>query len=317
MNAHEMLDYALGQLDGPAREQADRELTSDPIQAEKFDRLVRAVHHLLDDGLTIEPPPDLASRTLAFVSENRRRRRSILDIVPVTVPFRWTDLAVAASILLAGLLTLLPAVHRSKDRMNQASCIFNLQQVGLGLAQYGHQHHVYPYTSPDCPRAESGTFAALLHDSGLLDDLSILDCPCDGSCQRMHLPDLRSLCDLKAEDPGRFRQLICWDYAYNGGYREGSGQAHPLATRCAANIPLLADQPPHDQSVGRILPGNSPNHGGLGQNVLYTDLHVGWHNTRRLGPHDSDMFLNDEKQPGPGLRTDDAVLLPSVFPFGQ
>ena len=55
-------------------------------------------------------PPDLASRTLAFVSE-KRRRRSILDFVPVTVPFRWADAAVAACILLAGLLTLLPAIQ--------------------------------------------------------------------------------------------------------------------------------------------------------------------------------------------------------------
>ena len=52
-----------------------------------------------------------------------------------------------------------------------------------------------------------------------------------------------------------------------------------------------------------------------GQNVLFTDLHVGWHNTRRLGPHDQDMFLNNEQQPGPGLGVLDAVLLPSVFPF--
>ena len=188
MNAQEMLDYAIGQLDGPAREKADGELVADPEQAEKFDRLVRAIHQLLDDGATIEPPPDLAGRTLAFVSENRRRRRSLLDVVPVTVPFRWADVAVAAGILLAGLLTLLPAVHRSKDRMDQASCVFNLQQLGLGLAQYGHQHHVYPYKSPDCPRATTGTFAALLHDSGFLDDLSLLDCPCNGSCQHAQFP---------------------------------------------------------------------------------------------------------------------------------
>src|SRR3954453_17820275 len=193
MNANDMLDYALGQLDGAAREQADRELAADPGQAEKLDRLSRALGQLLDDGQTFEPPPDLAARTLAFVAENRRKRRSLLDYTPVTVPFRWADVAVAAGILLAGLLTLLPAIQRSKERMNQAACVFNLQQLGLGLAQYGHQHRIYPYEPPNCPQAAAGTFAAALHDSGLMDDLSILDCPCNGPCQPLSLPDLKAL----------------------------------------------------------------------------------------------------------------------------
>src|SRR3954469_7444916 len=178
MNANDMLDYALGQLDPAAREQADRELAADPGQAEKLDRLSRALGQLLDDGQTFAPPPDLAARTLAFVAENRRRRRSLLDYAPVTVPFRWADVAVAACILLAGLLTLMPAIQRSKGRMNQAACVFNLPQTRLGLAQYGQQHLAYPYKSPDCPKAPSGTFAALLHDGGFLENLSALDCPC-------------------------------------------------------------------------------------------------------------------------------------------
>jgi hypothetical protein len=316
MNANDMLDYAFGQLDGPAREQADRDIAAVPGQAETFDRLVRAINQLLDDGQVIEPPPELVRVTLVFVAENRRRR-TLLDFVPMTVPFRWADVAVAACIVFAGLLTLLPAIQRSKGKMDQAACVFNLQQLGLGLAQYGLQHRTYPYGSPDCPRAASGTFAAMLHDAGLLDDLSTLDCPCNGSCRRAHLPDHRSLCDLKGTDPGLYRKTLCWDYAYHAGYRDGSGPPHPVATPCSSKIPLLADQPPHEAEARRILPGNSPNHGGLGQNVLFSDLHVGWHNTRCLGPYDLDMFLNDVQQPGPGLRMLDAVLLPSLFPFGK
>jgi hypothetical protein len=314
MNAQDMLDHALGQLEGPRGADVERQLAADPCEAQTYDRLVRALDQLLDDGRIIEVPPDLARRTLAFVSENRRQRR-ILDFVPMTVPFRWADVAVAACVLLAGVLTLLPAVQRSKARMNQAACVFNLQRLGLGLAQYGHQHRVYPYQPADCPQATTGTFAALLHEAGLLDDLSTLDCPCNGACQHVPLPDLRALCTLNRNDPGRYQRTLGWDYAYHGGYREGAGPAQPLTTACANTIPLLADQPPHQADVRRILPGNSPNHGGRGQNVLFTDLHVGWHNTRSLGPQDPDMFLNDSQQPGPGLRLDDAVLLPSVFPF--
>ncbi len=318
MNAQDMLDYALGQIEGTPREQAERELASDPVQAEKVDRLIRSLHQLLDDGLgQEEAPPNLARRTLSYVSENRKRR-SLHDYVPITVPFRWADVAVAACIFVAGLLTLVPAIQRSKTRMNQAACVFNLQQLGLGLAQYGHQHRVYPYTHPDCPQATAGTFAALLHDAGLLEDLSTLDCPCNGSCSHGHLPDLRSLCKIKDQDPHRYKEIVCWDYAYHGGLRDlDSGSVHPLATPCSSNVPLLADQPPHETDVRRILPGNSPNHGGMGQNVLFSDLHVRWHDSRRVGPHDPDMFLNDSDQPGPGLRPLDAVLLPSLFPIGH
>jgi hypothetical protein len=195
--------------------------------------------------------------------------------------------------------------------------VFNLQQLGLGLAQYGHRHRSYPYSPADCPTAAAGTFAALLHESGFLDDLATLDCPCNGSGPHLPLPDLGTLCDLKQDDPSRYRQALRWDYAYHGGYREGSGPVQALTSPCSTNIPLLADQPPHHTATQRILPGNSPNHAGRGQNVLFTDLHVGWHNTRRLGPHDQDMFLNDVQQPGPGLRLMDAVLLPSVFPFAR
>jgi hypothetical protein len=314
MNAQDMLDHALGPLEGPRRAEVERQLGADPGQVQTYDRLVRALEQLLDDGLTLEAPPDLARRTLAYVSEHRRQRR-ILDFVPVRVPFRWADVAVAACVLLAGVLTLLPAVQRSKSRMDQAACVFNLQRLGLGLAQYGHQHRVYPYQPADCPQATAGTFAALLHEAGLLDDLTTLDCPSNGACPHLPLPDLRSLCRLGRSDPGHYQRTLCWDYAYHGGYREGSGPAQPLTTACSNNIPLLADQPPHHAALKQILPGNSPNHGGRGQNVLFTDLHVGWHNTRSLGPHDPDMFLNDSQQPAPGLRRDDAALLPSAFPF--
>ena len=205
MNAPDMLDYALGRLEGPAREQAEREIAGDPDLAEILDRLGRAVHQLLDDGdaKTLEPPEGLALQTLARSMRRVARRRTVLDYVPATVPFRWADLAVAAGILLAGLLTLVPAVRCSKIGMDQAGCVFNLQQLGLGLAQYAIQHHHYPYAPPDHPAAASGCFAVLLHDAGLLPDPATLDCPCNGTPARAAaLPSVETLCELQRKSPG-------------------------------------------------------------------------------------------------------------------
>jgi hypothetical protein len=318
MNANDMLDYALGQLDPPAREQADRELAADPKAAATVDRLTRAVRVLLDDGEAYEPPDGLVRRTSEFVAEAVRRRRTILDFVPVIVPFRLADVAVAAGIFLAGVLTLLPAVQRSRERMDVAGCTYNLQQLGRALWQYGSRNQHYPFGPEQDRNAPAGSFVALLHDSGLLSeaDLHALDCPCAGTNhgRRRPLMDFRSVCRLHAKNPELVRDVIASDYAYNvGHYQPASGQVVPVAARYSAHLPLLADQPPHE-NFRALLPGNSPNHAGRGQNVLYSDLHVGWHNTRRLG-RDDDMFLNDDHQLAPGLDDDDTALLPSLVPF--
>lgn len=317
MNASDLLDYSLGQLDGPAREQAERELAGDPEAAEVVARLTRSIHRLLDDGATFDPPPGLARRTLSLVHEASRRKRTILDFVPVAVPFRAADVAVAAGIFVAGLLTLLPAVQKSRERMEQAGCGYNLQQLGRALWHYGSQHDHYPFAAGKNAKAPAGAYVAMLNDSGLISEpelTSLLDCPCNGA-QLKHppLPPFDALCGLQTTDPQRCRAVLCSDYAYNVGYRHPSGKVVPVNAVHTARVPLLGDQPPLE-GLRTAPDGNSLNHGGRGQNVLYSDLHVGWHNTRRISPTDDDMYLNARHEIGPGLRSDDVALLPSLAP---
>jgi hypothetical protein len=315
MNAQEMLDYALRQTDDRAREAIQREIADDPILAQRLDRLERAIERLADDGDAIAPPAGLAARTIKFVDERRKARRAILDFVPVKVPFRWADVAVAAGILLAGLVTLVPAVHRSRQRMDQAGCGFNLQQLGLGLAQYADVHHYYPYAAPGTPASHAGAFPAMLKDAGLLVDVSTLDCPCNGrTVANEPLPGHHELAMLRLRDPERYRNLLSWDYAYNVGYQHAPGRPGPVTPCHSSTVAILADQPPHDDG-NAVLEGNSLNHEGRGQNVLFADMHVRWHNTRRTSPVDSDMFLNENHRPAPGVGPDDTVLLPGTFPF--
>lgn len=66
MDAADLLDYALGRLDGPRRERLERRLARDPALAERVARLVRNLHRLLDDGLSVPSddegnPPTLNS----------------------------------------------------------------------------------------------------------------------------------------------------------------------------------------------------------------------------------------------------------------
>lgn len=317
MNANDMFDYAFGQFDGPAREQTEVELAADPTASDKVDRLSRAIHQLLDDGESYTPPIGLAGRTVVFVTESTRRRRTILDFVPRSVPFRPADVAVAAGILITSLLTLAPAVQKSRERMEVAGCGYNLQQLGRALWLYGSQHHHYPFAPEKDPKAPTGAYVAMLCDDGYLSqsELQSLDCPCKSSGKEHgKVPDFRTLCRLQNTNPELARKMVSTDYAYNVGYQNpATGRVQPIAALHSARVPLLADQPPH-ANLQTLRHGNSPNHGGRGQNVLYSDLHYGWHNTRQIGPLDADMYLNADFKSGPGLSEHDSALLPYFVP---
>src|SRR5436309_9956542 len=67
--------------------------------------------------------------------------------------------------------------------------------------------------------------------------------------------------------------------------------------------PILADRPPSDGT-----PGNSPNHGGAGQNVLFLDGHVRFVPGRTIGDPDDDIFLNRANTVAAGVDNRDVVL---------
>lgn len=316
MNANEMLDFALGQIDAPEGERFEREAATDSALRQRLERLDRAVRTLLDDGGpdAYPVPRDLLAKTLKLTKEHAAKRRSILDFVPRRLPFRAADVAVAAGVLLAGMLTLVPAVHRTREQMNQAGCTSNLQHLGRSLWLYGARHQHYPFGPEMDPNAPAGVFAVVLREENLLPDRSLLDCPCNGPCpSTAPLPRIRELLRISQADPSRYSDVIQSEYAYNVSHVGPNGEVRPIPTNLASVIPLLADQPSHERHR-KILPGNSPNHGGRGQNVLYSDLHVHWHNSRRVGPRDADLFLNDQKSLGPGLHAQDFVLCPALAP---
>ncbi len=60
MKASDMLDYALGRLEGRRRLQLERAIAGDPSLAKKLSRLTQAIHRLLDDEWDFGQPPVFA-----------------------------------------------------------------------------------------------------------------------------------------------------------------------------------------------------------------------------------------------------------------
>lgn len=322
MNDSALFDEAFGQLDPEQLELLGQAAASDPDLASRRDRLHRALDLLLDAD-DPEPPPGLADRTLDRIARHAEEPR-ILEFAPNRARYRWADVGVAAAVMLIGLMSLVPAVRNQHRQAGQLTCVDNLRQVGLALNQYASTYETYPYVDPSCPASYVGAAFVQLGEAGLLQDRSILDCPCDGCGEaRDRLLGWDELMGREQRWPGTCRDDIRVDYAYHHGYREGANRSMPLTLGSSDHVPLVADQPPFRLDVGPgdrtrggvILSGNSPNHSGAGQNVLFTDGRVSWRRSRWISKDDTDLFLNEHNRIGPGVHKVDAVLTPCVLRF--
>jgi prepilin-type processing-associated H-X9-DG protein len=321
MNATDTLDFALGQIEGDAAEQAAREVETDPALGARIERLRGAITTLLDDGRDDLPVPSgLTARTLAFVQVQSRPRPAVLEFAPTRKKFRAEDLAVAAAIFLASLLALTPAIIRGRERWGRAACNYNLQQVGMRLHQYAALNNTYPFVSPEEDVPHAGAILCRLNERGFPIDPKNLHCPSTGSTAdgRSRIPSLSEVASRLKDEPGCLNcKMLDNDYAFHvGNYTEVDGalghrgKPQPLPARPSHSIPIIGDQPTFDE-YGKILAGNSPNHGRQGQNVLYADGHTAWHSSRYVSPADSDMYLNRAEKTGYGLGPEDTVLMPA------
>ncbi|WP_152049834.1 DUF1559 family PulG-like putative transporter [Tautonia marina] len=323
MNDAALFDEAFGQLDDDRREQLDLAAASDPSLSDRRARLRRAVSLLLETD-DPEPPSDLAARTTARMLRHADEPR-ILEFAPSRPRMRWVDVGVAAAVMLIGMMSLVPAVRHQQQSVDKLICTDNLRQIGLAMNQYAATHQSFPYVDPACPASYVGSAYVLLNEVGLLHDHRTLDCPCDGEpIPTRGLPRFAELLDQEQHGPGSCREDLRVDYAYHlGNLHPETKRLIPLPFNVENRVPLVADQPPFRLDTakgsasngGVILVGNSPNHAGAGQNVLFTDGRVEWRRTRWVSSSDYDIYLNQCDRTGPGVHLQDAVLTPCVMRF--
>jgi hypothetical protein len=306
-----LVGYLLKSLDPDEEQAVEIELRGRPELQARLDLLRRALAPLGDDAEGPEPPPGLMLATLARVAEARCRPRPAADRPPPPpLPRRrWAprpDLLVAAGLLIVVLGlggTGLARLWRVYDQ--RSACANNLRVLWHGLHNYSEVHEkAFPRLDEGGARGVAGAFVPILADAGLLPTGASLVCPAEGPQPQPTRRSLRELEDLLQGRPEEFAAAardLAGSYAYSLGYREGNVY-HQLRSDSGDDLPILADHLPCD------APGNSPNHGGGGQNVVGVGGQVRWCTQRTVGAGGDDIYLNRRNEVRAGLDRDDTVL---------
>lgn len=308
----ELLGYLLNALDDASRAQVEAQLTQDPSSRDRLALLERALEPLAADAEPPPPPPGLFAKTIALAAEHMARPLPQAPVPrfdsPVISTFsrRRVDVLLAACLLIAVVGMTAPMLWRSHvEKARTAHCQENLRNLYVALESYHHIHGSYPDVASEKPRHAAGMVLPILRDRGNLDPARPVLCP----GMREPAPNDLPLEQLRAMDLETFLQYapeLNPSYGYSLGFVNETGGYQ--APRRAQNglrglMPLMADAPLCDGG-----PGNSPNHGGRGQNVLFQDGHVKFLNTRLAGFDRDDIYLNKDRKVGAGRDPLDAVL---------
>jgi prepilin-type processing-associated H-X9-DG protein len=307
-----LVGYLLNALDPETQREVEAHLASDANARRELEMLRQALEPLSADK-EIEPPKGLVIRTLGRVAEYTCRElprapveRGTRAPAPSRPLWRRADVLVAATVLLTLAGAGVSWLAYARNRAAIAGCQNNLRQFGMALARYGELNgkQLPNVAAQEPPRNVAGMVAPLLMNAGTLAENANVGCP--GKSQPRTCP--MTLDRLQTLDPEAFKQqaqeLICC-YAYSLGHRDENGYHPPRLDmgEPSALVPIMADAPPPTPWVG-----NSANHGGNGQNVLFLDGHVDYFTTRNVGMDQDDIYLNREGRQAAGLGPKDTVL---------
>jgi hypothetical protein len=320
----DLIGYLLGALDPVTHRHVEAHVRTHPEARARLDLLEQALAPLAEDAAPPAPPPGLAAAAIARVAAYRAAELPPAvawapgRLPPAPEPSRhqvgspgrgWGrrgDWAVAALLLvLLGGLTAPMLVGRWHD-YRRTACENNLRLFWGDLQAYADRGAGdLPRVEADGPRAVAGIFVPVLNDAGVLGEASVT-CPGEGrpgAPRSASRRSVRELEELHRSDPAGYQAVareLAGGYAYCLGYREGSLH-RGLRRGPDDDLPVLADRP---QDGG----GNSLNHGGGGQNVLYVGGNVRWCVHPGVGPGGDDIYLNQDFQVRAGLHRADSVL---------
>jgi hypothetical protein len=315
--------YLLNALDVETHEQVKHHLQANPEAQRQLETIRQTLHLLEADREDPEPPHGLKYAALAHIAEYRCRT---LPKAPKPLPsqvvskrswWRRADVAIAAALMLTITGVGLPGIASLWRQARIAACKDNLRRWHASLAGYSDTHHGdFPRIEADPPFNFAGAYVPILHDGGTLPGDISVGCPGNGLNQPSPLT-LQELVAMQSTEEGRRHyqdvvKKIGGCYAYSLGYQDNAdGTPHHFGLRCDSGdrLPIMSDKPPY--SDGACPLGNSSNHGGTGQNVLFIGGNVNYYPTRYVGMGGDDIFSNKHNKMAAGFGLSDSVLGPS------
>ena len=248
----------------------------------------------------------------------------------------------------------LAAGQHVDEQNRRVKCAANLKQLGMAIMLYANENKgAFPRTRYDSANEETVTaftgveapspFAKggpeandvtasiflLLRTSDIKNDVFV--CP-SGKAKPLKFPGGKDFAEFS-----NFVSLKSLSYSYANAYPSKAAieKGFKLNFALPAEFAIMADLNPGGEALVKLdaaagqdemRKGNSPNHEGLGENVLYADGHVEWSDTPFCGQKRSDgladniytRFLPKEAAKdadpimGPAMDQCDSVLLPSA-----
>ncbi|HEX3313304.1 MAG TPA: hypothetical protein VHR72_00370, partial [Gemmataceae bacterium] len=283
----DLVGYLWECLDDDEQRRVSEQLDADPKLRDDLAGLRERLAPLESDREPEPVPAGLTIDTFARVAEYACRDRKLPAAPPVTRsagserPWRRRiDVAVAASVVLTAIGILLPTILAWHEVYLRVECQDNLRSMWTGLKEFQTVRRKLPDPG-SVPRPVAGMVAPLLRDAGFLPRDAHLVCPATKVPGSVGLT-VDQIENLPADQFAEIAPRLMPGYAYSLGFRDKDGTLHPVDDMLreikAEQLPIIADAPDIMPTVG-----NSPNHVGHGQNLLFMDGHAGFHTTRTIG----------------------------------
>lgn len=306
-----LIGYLLHALDPATEREVEAYLREKPEASRQLEKLRIALKPLESDRDSIEPPADLASRTLSRVAAATRPAPVAPRVLRAPVAFSWwrrPDVLVAAVLLIAAAGILSPALVRFRTVHDRTQCSNNMRDLHESLVNYSQLNNGAFPAVDDRPRHNiAGVYVPKLQEQGVLRPGFTSRCPARGPAAL----EPHSMTELEAMSPEDFERLaprLSGCYAYTLGYRDEQGKLHGLRNDDGDDLPILADRPitPEETNACSGLRDNSPNH--KGQNVLYIGGHVRFAKTPEAGRGNDHIFLDKSGKVRASKDVNDSVL---------
>lgn len=336
----ELVQYLLGELDEPGARAVEQRAEADPQIRKQLEHLRSCMalgetcpdsnessdqqSEVNSDG----PPAGLADRVADSVhdlalglsgSSATHQSSGTTDVVVApdvdhgSSRSSWSlvDGAVAAGVIMAVGMMLLPALAGSRDASRRIACENNMRQVGYALQQYANEHGgLFPHVHPG---ENAGIFSVRLADGEYLDRKEVpklVACPASQMAEQMAagrtivIPTDQQLAKLSGRALAQVRESMGGNMAYRLGYVEGP-LYRPVRNSDSSRSPMLSDAP--------SLSSGSPvsNAHGCGVNVWFQDGSVRFRQTCQSPADDDNIYMNRQGKPAAGDGWNDAVLVPS------